>query len=199
VHDPDEFVNGAGEPAEKEKRYQAILDAYRALSDLKKRGEVQAVGIGAKEWRMIERISRDVDLDWVMIANSMTVFRHPPELLTFMDALHKKGTGIINSAVFNAGFLTGGRYLDYKPIKPDTAENRRIFKWRDDFFALCRKYRVEPATACVHFALSPPGVTAVSLNTSNPEHIRTNVDLVTAKVPADLFREMKENEMINNP
>ena len=117
---------------------------------------------------MIERIARDVDLDWVMFANSMTIFRHPPELLAFMDTLHKKGVGIINSAVFNAGFLTGGRYFDYKPIKPDTAENQRIFKWRDDFFALCRKYGVEPAAACVHFAMSPPGVTAVSLNTSNP-------------------------------
>jgi D-threo-aldose 1-dehydrogenase len=197
VHDPDEFINGVAEPAAKEKRYRAILEAYRALSDLKRKGEVQAIGVGAKEWRMIERIARDVDLDWVMIANSMTIFIHPPELLAFMDALNKKGVGIINSAVFNAGFLTGGRYFDYKPIKPDTAGNLRIFKWRDDFFALCRKFGVEPAAACVHFAMSPPGVTAVSLNTSNPDHIRTNVELVTARVTEDLFREMKAKGLIN--
>ena len=36
VHDPDEFINGVAEQSEKEKRYKAILDAYRALSDLKK-------------------------------------------------------------------------------------------------------------------------------------------------------------------
>jgi D-threo-aldose 1-dehydrogenase len=197
VHDPDEFINGVTDPAEKEKRYRAILEAYRALSDLKTGSEVQAVGVGAKDWRIIERIARDVDLDWVMIANSMTVFRHSPELLAFMDALHRKGIGIINSAVFNAGFLTGGLYFDYKPIKPDTAENRRIFQWREDFFVVCRKYGVEPAAACVQFALSPPGVTAVSLNTSIPEHIRANVELVNAKVPEGLFREMKEKGLIN--
>lgn len=197
VHDPDEFINGVTDPAEKEKRYRAILEAYRALSDLKRGREVQAVGVGAKDWRIIERIARDVDLDWVMIANSMTVFRHPPDLLAFMDVLHRKDVGIINSAVFNAGFLTGGLYFDYKPIRPDTAENRRIFKWRDDFFVVCRKYGVEPAAACVQFALSPPGVTAVSLNTSLPEHIRANVELVKAKVPDGLFREMKEKGLLN--
>jgi D-threo-aldose 1-dehydrogenase len=197
VHDPDEFINGVTDPAEKEKRYMAILEAYRALSDLKRKGGIKAIGVGAKEWRVIERIARDTELDWVMFANSMTVFRHPPELLEFMEILHKKGISIINSAVFNAGFLTGGRYFDYKIIKPDTPKDQRIFKWRDDFFTLCRKYRVEPAAACVQFAMSPPGVTAVSLNTSVPEHIRANVELVTANVPANLFREMKENGLIN--
>ena len=197
VHDPDEFVNGVTDPAEKENRYRAILEAYRALSDLKRERKVQAIGVGAKDWRIIERIVRDVDLDWVMIANSMTIYRHPPELLAFMDALQRRNIGIINSAVFNAGFLTGGRYFDYKPIKPDTAENRKIFKWRNDFFVLCRKYGVEPAAACVQFALSPPGVAAISLNTSIPGHIRTNVELVTSRVPEGLFREMKERGLIH--
>jgi D-threo-aldose 1-dehydrogenase len=197
VHDPDEFIRGVAEPAEKEKRYKAILEAYRALSDLKKKGEVQAIGVGAKDWRMIERITADVDLDWVMIANSMTVYRHPPEILAFMEMLHKKGTGIINSAVFHAGFLTGGHYFDYLPIQPDTPGNRKIFRWREAFFALCRKYGAEPAAVCVRFAMSPPGVTAVSLNTSNPQHIRANAELATTHVPEALFREMKKTGLID--
>jgi len=197
VHDPDEFINGAVGEAEKAKRYKAILEAYKALSDLKKSGEIRAIGVGAKEWRMVERISRDVDLDWVMFANSMTLFRHPPELLSCMEALHKRDIGIINSAVFNAGFLTGGRFFDYKRIQPDTPENKRIFKWREDFLAICRKHDVEPAVACVHFALTPPGVVAVSLNTSNPARIKSNVELVTADVPAAFYREMKEKKLIH--
>ncbi|HJX71621.1 MAG TPA: hypothetical protein VJ346_06705 [Bacteroidales bacterium] len=57
--------------------------------------------------------------------------------------LHKNGIGIINSAVFNAGFLIGGDYYNYKYIRPDSPENRRIFKWREDFFEICRKHNIE--------------------------------------------------------
>jgi len=197
VHDPDEFINDVEGKAEKGKRYEAIMQAYRALSDLKRKGEVQAIGVGAKEWNVVERIARDVDLDWVMFANSLTIFSHPKELLSCMETLHQRGVGIINSAVFNAGFLTGGRFFNYKAIAPDTDENKRIFRWREDFLNICRKHHVEPAAACIHFAMSPPGVTAVSLNTSDPLRIKSNVELVTAKVPEAFYREMKEKGLID--
>jgi D-threo-aldose 1-dehydrogenase len=197
VHDPDEFMNGIAEKTEKKKRYKLIVEAYRALSDLKKKKEVAAIGVGAKDWRIIERISQEVDLDWVMFANSMTIFRHPPELCSFIEKLEKRGVGIINSAVFNAGFLIGGRFFDYKPIQPDTAENKKIFKWREEFFAVCRKYTIEPAVACVHFALTPPGVAALSLNTSNPARVKNNVESVMAEIPIAFYREMKEKGLIN--
>ncbi|MBN2273790.1 MAG: aldo/keto reductase [Bacteroidales bacterium] len=197
VHDPDEYINAVNEKTEKEKRYKAVLEAYRALSDLKKEGKVRAIGVGAKEWRVVERISRDVDLDWVMFANSMTIFSHPHELLSCMEILHKQDVAIINSAVFNAGFLTGGRFFNYKAIQPDTTENKRIFKWREDFMTICRKHGIEPAVACVHFAMTPPGVTAISLNTSDPARIKSNARLVTTEVPASFYREMKEKKLIN--
>lgn len=196
VHDPDEFLSGIADESEKKKRYKAIMEAYRALLYLKSIGEVKAIGVGAKEWKIVERISRDVDLDWVMFANSMTIFSHPPELCSCMEMLHKRGVGIINSGVFNAGFLTGGRFFNYRAIEPDTTENKRIFKWREDFMNICRKHEVEPAAACVHFAMTPPGVSAVSLNTSDPSRIKRNAELVTTEVPHDFYREMREKGLI---
>ncbi|NTW99443.1 MAG: hypothetical protein HGB35_05860 [Geobacteraceae bacterium] len=49
----------------------------------------------------------DVPLDWVMIANSLTIKNHPPELLRFVTQLHSKGVLIINSAVFHSGHRAG--------------------------------------------------------------------------------------------
>ena len=54
-----------------------------------------------------------MDLDWVMFACSLTVYSPPPELIEFIAHLHARGVGMINSAVFYAGFLTGGRWFDY--------------------------------------------------------------------------------------
>ena len=113
VHDPDEYLAAASNEADKEKRYADILEAYRALNDLKKEGKVSSVGIGSKDWKVIERISNDVALDWAMIANSLTLHSHPKELFDFISSLHQKGVEVINSAVFNGGFLIGSDYYNY--------------------------------------------------------------------------------------
>src|SRR4051812_34072743 len=106
VHDPDEYMANAQDEQHAQQLYRDILSAYEALSDLKRSGKVKAIGVGAKDWKIIQRIAGDVSLDWVMIANSMTIKNHPQDLLNFINALDRKGIAIINSAVFHSGFLT---------------------------------------------------------------------------------------------
>jgi D-threo-aldose 1-dehydrogenase len=197
VHDPDEFLAVAHDETEFSLRIRQIVEAYGALSELKSQGKVKAVGVGAKNWKTIQLIANEVDLDWVMIANSFTIYRHPKELLDFMKQLHAKGVAIINSAVFHAGFLTGGDFFDYIPIKPDSAENKNKFKWREDFFTICKAHNVLPANACVQFAMTPPGVISISLNTSNPGRIKNNVESVGCEIPQDFWKEMIHNGLID--
>ena len=198
VHDPDEYLDSARTPKEREKRFADIVDAYRALAVLKVQGKAKAIGVGAKHWRTIVEIAGVVELDWVMFANSMTIMHHPVELQNFMHSLHQKGVSIVNSAVFHAGFLIGGNYFDYRRIQPDTSENRAIFKWRKDFLTLCGRHNILPAVACVSFAATAPGVVSIALNTSNPRHIQSNVESVTTKVPAEFWAEMKANGLIRS-
>jgi D-threo-aldose 1-dehydrogenase len=197
VHDPDEYLDAAVSAKDREKRFQEIVDAYKALADLKKEGKVKAVGVGAKNWKVIQEVSKEVELDWVMFANSMTILHHPQELLDFMQSLHNKNISIVNSAVFHAGFLIGGKFFDYRLIEPDSQENKAIFKWREDFFELCKRHNISPAVACVSFATTAPGVVSIALNTSKPSHIKGNVESVTTKVPAEFWFDMKEKGLIS--
>ena len=197
VHDPDEYLDRAKDDKDFTRLLNDIVEAYKALSNLKSQGKVKAIGVGAKNWKTIRLIAREVDLDWVMFANSMTIYRHPNDLLEFMGQLHAKGVAIINSAVFHAGFLTGGDFFDYVNIKPDSSENRSKFKWREDFFAICKKHDVVPANACVQFALTPPGVISISLNTSNPARVKKNVESVDCKIPDSFWKEMVNNGLID--
>ncbi|MFH7813487.1 aldo/keto reductase, partial [Acetobacter lovaniensis] len=84
----------------------------------------------AKDWRSIREIDALVKFDWVMMANSFTVMNHPQELLDFIASLKERGIGIINSAVFHAGFLVGGRYFDYRVVSPDNPPDKPLFAWR---------------------------------------------------------------------
>lgn len=194
VHDPDEYLDGATSRDEYEQRYGDILDAYRALAQLKFKGKVQAIGVGAKKWKVIEKISRDVDLDWVMIANSYTIKSHPVQLQQFMDELIHKNVQIINSAVFHSGFLTGGDHYDYMKVSPET--HAGLFKWRSDFFSICKDFAVLPAQACVQFALAAPGVVSIALNTSNPERVGPNMALVNEALPEGFLATMKNRGLI---
>lgn len=194
VHDPDEYLAQASSAGERKERWRDVLGAYRALGELKESGEVRAVGVGSKDWTVIRDLAQEVDLDWVMFACSLTVYTHPPELLQFVASLAEHGVGIVNSAVFNAGFLIGGEFFDYR--KPDPVADASLFKWRERFLALCREHEVSPAAACVQFGLSPPGVVSVALNTSKAERVRQNVDLVTTEVPHTFWKALKENGLI---
>ncbi len=194
VHDPDEYLAAAATAADRARRFSDVIEAYRALFELKARGAVRAVGIGAKDWRAIREVAEHVELDWVMFAVSLTVYTHPPELLAFIVGLHERGVGIIDSAVFHGGFLTGGAWFDYR--RPDPNIDAPLFAWRERFFSVCRQFDVKPADVCVQFALSVPGVVAVALNTSNLERLHDNVASAQAEIPAGLWRTLKDEGLI---
>jgi D-threo-aldose 1-dehydrogenase len=198
VHDPDEYLDAAESPDDRKLRMANIVDAYRALSELKAQGKVKAIGVGAKNWKIIRELHQLVELDWVMFANSMTILHHPQELIDFMGQLRNENISIVNSAVFHAGFLIGGNYFDYRLIQPDSDENRRLFDWRNRFFELCRSYDLQPSLACVQFGLAAPGVTSIALNTSKPANIKANVDAVLTPVPTEFWMDMKNEGMIGS-
>lgn len=197
VHDPDEYVSTATGEQHASKLYHDILDAYQALYDLKQQGKVQAVGVGAKDWRMVKRIAGDIALDWVMIANSMTIKNHPPELLDFISEMESKGVYVINSAVFHSGFLVGGNYFDYRLVEPGIPENEALFRWRADFFDICEQYGVQPAEACVQFALQVPGVKSIALNTTHAKRVKENIDMANHPMPAGFWEALKAKQLIS--
>jgi D-threo-aldose 1-dehydrogenase len=197
VHDPDEYLAQAKSASERRERFSQIIEAYGALNALKRAGAVQSVGVGAKDWRVIREIHEQSPLDWVMIANSLTILRHPPELVEFVESLRREEVGVINSGVFHAGFLIGGPYFDYRIPPAGEEETLRLKQWRESLHALCRRRRVSPVHACVQFALSPPGVAAVAMNCSAPEQVAENVAAVQADLSAAFWNEAKELGLID--
>lgn len=196
VHDPDEYLAAATDDQHAQLLYENILDAYEALYDLKQQGKVKAIGVGAKDWRIVQRIANDVVLDWVMIANSMTIKNHPEELLHFMAELGRKGIKIINAAVFHSGFLVGSNYFDYKLIEAGSSHGDALYRWRDEFFAVCKAYGVNPAAVCMQFARRAPGVTSVALNTTDVKRVEENLKLAEAEIPDGLWRALGKKELI---
>ena len=189
VHDPDEFLAGGG-------TVQDILGAYKALFELKSKGLVRGVGIGAKDWRVVRGLYPDIPFDWVMFACAPTILRHPRELRELMKTLRDHRIGIIDSALFNGGFLTGGSMLDYRPADP--VRDADIFRRRDDYLAVCREYSVDPAAAAVEYGFRQPGVVAVSLNTSDPARIAVNAAYARHRSPDAFWAELIRRKVLED-
>ena len=170
VHDPDEYLGNVDGHVEVE-RWRDIVGAYQALGELKARGEVRAVGVGSKDWRVIQKIAAEVKLDWAMFACAPTLLKHPPELLQFVRELKAKGVYLIDSAVFNGGFLLGSDILDYKQV--DANKDAVALRFREKYLALCKEWNYDPAAPAVEYAFNL-GFDAVALNTSKPQNILKN-------------------------
>ena len=169
VHDPDEYLaSHVSRPA----AFKDIIGAYEALFGLKASGEVSAVGIGAKDWRVIKELwDKGIKFDWAMFACAPTLLVHPPELLDFVSRLKDAGVTLIDSAVFNGGFLMGSNMLDYREADP--VRDAAAFSFRDRYLALCRQWGLDPAAVAVEYAFRL-GFDSVALNTSNPNRVVRN-------------------------
>lgn len=196
VHDPDEYLAAANSVDDRRQRGRDITAAYQALFELKRDGRARAVGVGAKNWRCIRELTDKHELDWVMSAASLTIMSHPRDLVRFLESLQRRNIPVINSAVFHAGFLTGGEYFDYRKISSANPEDRQRLLWREKFHQLCREFAVVPADACIAFALSGPGVSSVALASSDPLRVREHVAAVNAEIPVEFWQAMKTAELI---
>lgn len=197
VHDPDEYLDAAINEDDYKKRYDDILEAYRALQDLKLKGIVKGIGIGAKNWRSIEKVSKDVKLDWVMIANSYTIYNHPKELVAFVEQLHQNNVAIINSAVFHGGFLMGSDYFNYTQLHRDNPNHKKYYDWRDRFFELCKSENIEPSVAAIQFGLQVPGIKSIALSSTNPQRVQKNIEMANTTIPSSFWKLMKEHGLID--
>nr|WP_321408656.1 aldo/keto reductase [uncultured Carboxylicivirga sp.] len=198
VHDPDEYLQSAHNEEDRLLRMDNILGAYKALFELKEKGEVKAVGIGSKDWLVIKELYDKVHFDWVMFANKFTLYHHPAEILHFFEQLHKDGVVIINSAIFNGGFLTGGQYFDYRKVEESDLNNLHLFEWRKRFFKVCKYFFVDPGDACLKFALSAPQVNAVALNPSKPHRMLHNKHVVDSEFTGEFWNALKAEAIISN-
>jgi D-threo-aldose 1-dehydrogenase len=195
IHDPDEYLANAENEADLVKRKQDILDAYKALMELRDAGKVESIGVGAKDVSVIDFISDHVQLDWAMFACSVTPYTHKPSTLTLLEKLGKQRVKVINSAVFNAGFLLGSDNFDYKKVSRETHPEE--FAWRDKFYTLCDEYAVKPAEACVQFSFLFDEIVSIALSSSSPTRVKSNISLAEAEIPKGFWQSMKDKGLIS--
>ena len=175
---------------------KATLDAIHTIGELKSAKRIAGVGIRCSDWRIAKELSDATTLDFVALVGGFTIMRHPPELVEFLTSLAERQIAVISAGVFHGGFLVGGPKFEERTISPNAPNNQSLVAWRKAFASLCHGHGVRPAHACIQFALSAPGIVAVSLSTTHPDRVAENVESVVAKISNALWRSMQEEGLL---
>src|SRR5262249_8063430 len=146
-------------------------DGYRALVDLKARGEIEAIGAGINLVGMIPRFLERFPVDFFLVAMPYTLLDQ--QGLDELQVCAENGISVVIGAPYASGILARGPGPDatyrYAPAKPDViAKVERVT-------AVCRRHDVPLAAAALQFPLGHPAVVSVIPGPITPEEVRQNL------------------------
>lgn len=186
LHDPDVHDLELG-----------IRTALPALARLRDEGLVGRIGVGSNDEGALVRCVREADLDVVMCAGRYTLLEQPAarELLPLcLD----RGVEVVAAGVYNSGALATDALADvvlYNYVPAPPAVVVRLRRVHD----VCSAHGVTVPEAAVRFVARHPAVTLVMIGARSPEEVREATARFTADVPADLWHELVDEELVRVP
>src|SRR5688500_7864170 len=193
IHDLDHGYHGT------EEGVQARIDeldaggGYRALSELKARGEIGAIGAGINVTGMIPRFLERFDLDFFLVAMPYTLLNQEA-LDAELPLVESRGATIVIGAVFASGILAigpvPGATYGYQPATPEILEKARRIQ------EICGQYDVPLGAAALQFPFGHPAVSSVIPGPNAPEQVRGNLGWMRVEIPAELWDDLKEHGLL---
>lgn len=190
IHDPDRV--GHGEHWQARMRDMST-SGIRALEELKRSGEIKAIGMGLNRTESVAEIAPMVGLDFLIVAMPYTLLDQ--SALPSLDRLARQGVSVIVGAPFASGILATGpgpaaRYR-YEPAGPEIQAKAAAIE------GVCRGHGVALPAAALQFPLAHPAVISVIPGGERVEEVRANVASFGAEIPAALWTDLKAQGLVD--
>jgi D-threo-aldose 1-dehydrogenase len=143
----------------------------------------------------VEALELTLDLqeaqpDGFLLAGRYTLLDHERALQRLMPAAAARNVDIVVGGPYSSGVLAGGTTFEYQKASPEVlAKVERIR-------ALAARHGISVKAAALQFALANPAVAAVIPGASRPERILEDRAALAEKVPADFWRELREQGLV---
>ncbi|MFF0345255.1 aldo/keto reductase [Kribbella sp. NPDC004875] len=149
--------------------------AYPMLDRLRHDGVIKAVGAASGDWRELDQLVRDIEVDCVLLTAQYSLLDISATPL--LDRCLARGVSVIVSGVLSPQVLQAEKLSDPQAIKA-----RRIS-------AVCERYGVSLPQAALAFPSRHAAVTSVLIAASSPAEIRADAALVRQPVPDRLWKD----------
>jgi D-threo-aldose 1-dehydrogenase len=167
---------------------------YRALTELKSKGLVSAIGLGVNEWPILMEAMEIGDWDAFLLANRYTLLEQA-SLDPFLTTCAKRGTSLIAAGPFAGGILAGTDIFGpdtgvYAKAPPEVMD--RVNKLQ----AACKEFGVPLGAAALQFALAHPVVCSVLTGPKSAEELNGILTWWNTKIPAEFWKALADRKLV---
>ena len=188
LHDIGEMQHGAEVNAPLLK--DAMTGGYKALDELRRNGNIKAIGLGVNEKEVCIEAMQHGHWDAFLLAGRYTLLEQSP-LDDLLPACDDAGTAIILGGPFNSGILAGGNTWNY------SAAPERVIEKAKRIAEVCESHGVPLPAAAPQFPVAHPLVATVIPGPRSRSEVRDIFDWWNLSIPASLWSDLKTEGLMN--
>lgn len=162
--------------------------AVEALIELRDAGRVDAIGVAAYPFDMMQEYVTSGVFDAVLIHNRFTLVDQTAAPL-FAEA-KRRGMTVFNAAPFGAGLLAK------RPEKSATYAYRpaseELVAWAERAREVCRAHGVSLRAAALHFSVRSPLVDSTVVGTSSAKRLAQLDELLATDIPDGMWDDLED-------
>lgn len=169
---------------------------YSALDELRRNGDISAIGLGVNEWQICSSAMQVGKWDCFLLAGRYTLLEQEP-LHSFLPECDNHGAKIILGGAYNSGILATGTRGDvvarynYEPAPLHILERVRRIE------TVCEAYGVTLAAAALQFPLAHPVVQCVIPGMGEPKRVSQTRELLNEKIPPAFWHQLVYENLLD--
>ncbi len=188
VHDIGEFQHGAEDNA---RHFGELKDSgYRAMEELKKAGQVSAIGLGVNEKEVCLAALDIGQWDVFLLAGRYTLLEQTP-LGDLFPACRAAGTTLICGGPFNSGVLVGREMWNYAKAPEDIVT--RVTKLK----AVAEAHAVPLPAAALQFPIAHPLISSVIPGSRSAAEFEGILEWARHPIPAAFWTDLRDQGLLD--
>ncbi|MBV9634712.1 MAG: aldo/keto reductase [Methylobacteriaceae bacterium] len=187
IHDIVELASGISHVRE------AMHETYPALAELRDKGEISAVGVGAQVNSVLVELGTTCDFDCFLIAGRYTMLDQSA-IDEVMPLCLARNIAVIIGSPYNTGILhdpTPNATFDFVQAPSELIGKAQQLK------AICDRHRVPLPAAAIQFPFAHPAVAQVLTGARSAAEIKENVQFMRVQIPPELWRDLRKSGLIH--
>lgn len=175
-----------------EKQFEiARKGAFKELTKMREEGIIKAWGMGVNKPEPILQCLEVADPDVMLVAIQYSLVHHKEALNKTLPAMEARNVKAVIGGPINAGFLANRNRFNYGDEMPED-----LIAKRKKMNEIVTNYNIDLRTVALQFCALHPTVASVIPGASLPEQAEANAKSFAAKIPGDLWQELKAEKLI---